>query len=980
MAVRLPDDSGDVTLEDSSEMPTDGEGNDMPLETENLDWVLPQIDHDTTEAQSMREELHRLQVLKNYLILDADREEVFERLTGLASRIYNVPIALISLVDLGRQWFLSNRGLGDVRETPRRHAFCAHAILNKHNILIVPNATLDFRFKDNPLVTGPPNIRFYAGAPLLSPEGYKLGTFCIIDDKPRPAGLSKDEQTSLRDLADMAVREMVDRRVKMRDQQNPAQLIAYTAHDLMTPLTGVQLSLSLLKDDEFVSRTLGEHQLELLTTAANCSDLMIRICQTAIDTLREECTPTVAPPSQEPGSVPITRMGELVKSLAMIMEPIPKTVPMVMSLDKDVPPVIVSDDLKLFRSALNLLSNAVDRTRLGVVWLRIFCKNEGTPQLVFECTDTGPDVPVEQYQYLFRPSQSLDGDVQLGLSSVGSLINSLDGEYGFSPLGMLTDGRREARRKHGSIFWFSIPLHEPENAGVDKGNDGSVSVLPSRRRMSRRKPGVAKAPIIPEFPRTDSGAFLSRVGSGMRRNNSGSFVGRSGSGSSVSSNGHRKFSVAMQDPFHASALRNSCFRDVFEISSSPSAATPGPHFGIAGHPPPAVPAPPPVSANGDEDDRKPAAVPDQATGADQDNQLNEIDDSKPAGRKKRALVIEDSLVVRKSLARALDKLGYEVTQAENGLEGLKRLKEKLFDLTLCDFLMPVMDGMDCVKQYRDWEKEHRPWFSAWIVGISAHANANDGGQGITAGMNDFKPKPVSIKDLTAIQASEPVVERSHTLDVLEASISSTKILSIESDGHVAVCLDQDTPDGRKRPETEMELLAADVDFSVAGHGAKRMRLSSDADQTKSLNKPANPVCLMATDKPSRRTNQVLLKLEHDGWKVVVVNDGNEAFRLLKMRNWDAVLIDDDLPLLNGAACIESFRDWEEENRVNKQRNTFLVCSEAVPAPTDTSAIVQQPTGFDFVLNRPLVWADLDHLLKRHRREGRAYEIVVRRDR
>ena len=164
MAVRLPDDSGDVTLEDTSEMPTDGEGYDLPSDTENLDWVLPQVDHDTTEAQSMREELHRLQVLKNYLILDADREEVFEKLTGLASRIYNVPLALISLVDLGRQWFLSNRGLGDVRETPRRHAFCAHAILNKHNILIVPNATSDFRFKDNPLVTGPPNIRFYAGA------------------------------------------------------------------------------------------------------------------------------------------------------------------------------------------------------------------------------------------------------------------------------------------------------------------------------------------------------------------------------------------------------------------------------------------------------------------------------------------------------------------------------------------------------------------------------------------------------------------------------------------------------------------------------------------------------------------------------------------------------------------------------------------------------------------------------------------------
>lgn len=117
----------------------------------DLDWVLPSFHADTTEAQSMQEELYRLQVLKSYLILDAEREEVFEKFTGLAARIYDVPIALISLVDLGRQWFLSNRGLGDVRETPRRHAFCAHAILNKNNILIVPDATQDSRFKNNPL-------------------------------------------------------------------------------------------------------------------------------------------------------------------------------------------------------------------------------------------------------------------------------------------------------------------------------------------------------------------------------------------------------------------------------------------------------------------------------------------------------------------------------------------------------------------------------------------------------------------------------------------------------------------------------------------------------------------------------------------------------------------------------------------------------------------------------------------------------------
>jgi hypothetical protein len=98
---------------------------------------------------------------------------------------------------------------------------------------------------------------------------------------------------------------------------------------------------------------------------------------------------------------------------------------------------------------------------------------------------------------------------------------------------------------------------------------------------------------------------------------------------------------------------------------------------------------------------------------------------------------------------------------------------------------------------------------------------------------------------------------------------------------------------------------------------------------------------------------------------------------LKMRNWDAVLLEDDLPEMDGAACIEAFREWEEEHRVNRQCNTFLVCSEGIPAPSDVSAIVQSPTGFDSVLARPLVYTDMEYLLNVSKSGGRAYEIVIR---
>jgi hypothetical protein len=192
----------------------DDPANDVMKDLDHkLDWVLENYDRKTTEQQSLDHELRRLLVLKSYLVLDSELRLSFERVTGLASKQFKCPIALISLVDLGRQWFVSNRGLGNVRETPRKLAFCAHAIMGKKDdCLIVPDATKDSRFKDNPLVTGPPDVRFYAGAPLISPEGYKLGTLCVIDNKARPEGLSLEEKETLKDLSSMAVETLVDHR------------------------------------------------------------------------------------------------------------------------------------------------------------------------------------------------------------------------------------------------------------------------------------------------------------------------------------------------------------------------------------------------------------------------------------------------------------------------------------------------------------------------------------------------------------------------------------------------------------------------------------------------------------------------------------------------------------------------------------------------------------------------------------------------
>jgi phosphoribosyl 1,2-cyclic phosphodiesterase/GAF domain-containing protein len=152
-------------------------------------WARPPIPDDEAE---------RVESLKRLGILDTAPEERFDRHTRIAAALFRVPIALVSLVDADRQWFKSCFGT-DVCESSRETSFCAHAIASNSDVLVVPDALQDERFRDNPMVSDGPRIRFYAGSVLHSPEGKRIGTVCILDVRPRQ--LSAAEQTLLRDVA-----------------------------------------------------------------------------------------------------------------------------------------------------------------------------------------------------------------------------------------------------------------------------------------------------------------------------------------------------------------------------------------------------------------------------------------------------------------------------------------------------------------------------------------------------------------------------------------------------------------------------------------------------------------------------------------------------------------------------------------------------------------------------------------------------------
>jgi len=259
-------------------------------------------------GQDPQEEEKRLKELRGYDILDSLTEKDYEDITTLASVICEVPIALISLVDKDRQWFKSHYGL-DADETHRQHSFCSHAITNINEAFIIPDSRLDDRFKNNPLVTGNPNVIFYAGIPLVSNSGYGLGTFCIIDNKPRE--LTETQLKALNILAGQVMnllelrktntklnlqRELLERRTKNLDnivaeriaeiegqkialEKANKELQAFnyiSSHDLQEPLRKIQTFASLISDREYnnLSESGKEYFGKIIKASSRMSQLI----------------------------------------------------------------------------------------------------------------------------------------------------------------------------------------------------------------------------------------------------------------------------------------------------------------------------------------------------------------------------------------------------------------------------------------------------------------------------------------------------------------------------------------------------------------------------------------------------------------------------------------------------------------------------------------------------------------------------------
>lgn len=227
----------------------------------------------------------RLEALEAYKILDTLPEEEYDALTKIAAAICGTPIALVTLVDHTRQWFKSHHGL-NATETPRDYAFCAHTINTPNELFIIPDATKDKRFYDNPLTTNDPNVIFYAGAPLNSKEGYSLGTICVIDTKPRE-GLTDSQKESLKALANQVISQFELRKKNnllesLNDEisKKNVQLnqFAYRlTHDLKVPIQGVNSLITFIKEDhkELIKNTTLEEWIDLIYSRNEYMEFLI---------------------------------------------------------------------------------------------------------------------------------------------------------------------------------------------------------------------------------------------------------------------------------------------------------------------------------------------------------------------------------------------------------------------------------------------------------------------------------------------------------------------------------------------------------------------------------------------------------------------------------------------------------------------------------------------------------------------------------
>lgn len=432
-------------------------------------------------APEPKDEKARLEALYQYDILDTEAEDVFDDFTRMASQICGTPISLISLVDARRQWFKSKVGL-DATETSRDVAFCAHAILQE-DIFEVSDTLEDERFRDNPLVTADPNIRFYAGAPLVSSEGHAIGTLCTISDKPQQLDAHQREALA---VLGRAVVSQLELRLKIRQldkaNQRKTDFLSTISHEFRTPLNAI-ITLNRLMLEETENTSLPAMFSEYMTHIDYSGKRLLDLVNSVLDLSKIEA-----------GKMDVAAQDIDTKlffdSLRGMMVPRAKEQQLGFSLelDEQVPSVLFYDESKLSQIILNLLSNAIKFTPAGgKVSLSVSCHEQ---HLLIKVTDNGIGIAQEDISLLFDKFTQVGKYKKtegsgLGLAITKGLVDLMEGDI-----------KIESSPGQGTSVEIDLPLvtggnQSPEKAGTQGTFNTQAAVLVIEDNLINQE--VAKA-------------------------------------------------------------------------------------------------------------------------------------------------------------------------------------------------------------------------------------------------------------------------------------------------------------------------------------------------------------------------------------------------------------------------------------------------------------------------------------------------------
>jgi signal transduction histidine kinase len=384
-------------------------------------------------ATKLLNESGRIAALHAYGILDTPIEAAFEDITRIAAHVCGAPIAVVNLIDENRQWFKSEIGLG-VRETPLDTSICAHAILLS-DFMEIPDTERDDRFRLNPLVTGAPHLRFYAGALLKTPEGHALGTVCVLDTRPRT--LDDAQRTTLRALARQTMAQLELRRalaVADRANRSRSHLMAIAGHDLLQPLSVMTMVI-----DEMRRKTTDAFDREQLEMAA------VAVDQLAGNLGRLARASRLDDDLHAP-AVQVLSMTDILQTVHDTWNYIASRKGLQLTL-LPCEAEVLSNAAMLQTILDNLVGNAIKYTEAGTV--TVTCR-VADGALTISIADTGRGIPARLLGKIFEAFQQVDPASEglgLGLSIVKRTAELLD-----HPLQVVSEPGQ------GSTFSAIVPL------------------------------------------------------------------------------------------------------------------------------------------------------------------------------------------------------------------------------------------------------------------------------------------------------------------------------------------------------------------------------------------------------------------------------------------------------------------------------------------------------------------------------------------